>query len=63
MQLKEYCKKEGVIISLKNVGRIVGYHPNYLNAMWKGGEEERVKYLVKGAEEKFKAICSSGKGL
>ena len=57
MKLSEYCKEMRVGLPIKLIGKIVGKHPNYLNELWKNGEEKRVIEYIAKAEIKFKSIC------
>ena len=57
MKLSEYCKEMKVEIPIVIIGKIVGKHPNYLNELWKKGEEKRVIGYIAAAEIKFMSIC------
>jgi hypothetical protein len=59
MKLSEYCKTSGVEIPLVIIGKIEGYHPNYLSQLWRDGEIVRVKNIIESAECKFNGICHS----
>ena len=57
MKLSEYCKEMKVGIPIVMIAKIVGKHPNYLNELWKNGEEKRVIGYITEAEIKFMSIC------
>jgi hypothetical protein len=53
----EFKKQNGVTLSRKVIGDIVGKHPNYIYELYQKGEVERVKHLITEAQKSFNSIC------